>query len=119
MIGSCLSAVFQGVTQGARAKRFRPIYADIIEAAARREYGPKEPQPENYDRTVRTDFWNDPDRWEGIDDPHKTMCWEVRRRDVIDVRPSPKPLPNPYQNTGMDCFRGHYPHAPLRVYASG
>ena len=33
------------------------------------------------------DFWNDPRRWDGIDDPHKTMFWEVRRPDIIDVRP--------------------------------
>lgn len=44
------------------------------------------PEPEPFDRLTRKDFWNDPDRWEGIEDPHKTMIWEVRHRDVIDVR---------------------------------
>lgn len=31
------------------------------------------------------DFWNDPRRWDGIDDSHKTCFWMVRRPDVIDV----------------------------------
>lgn len=43
-------------------------------------------QPEDYDRLTRKDFWNDPDRWEGIADPRETMIWEVRRPDRIDVR---------------------------------
>ena len=42
------------------------------------------------------DFWNDPRRWDGIDDPHKTMFWEVRRPDIIDVRPKvAKPVQAP------------------------
>lgn len=39
----------------------------------------------SFDRLTRKDFWNDPDRWEGIDDPRKTMFWEVRRPDRIDI----------------------------------
>lgn len=27
----------------------------------------------------RSDFWNDPRRWDGITDPHKQMCWATRR----------------------------------------
>lgn len=129
MIGSWISAALQGLALG-RGKHGKSIYAARIEAAASQHALAREefdktremlfPKPkEDFDRKARKDFWNDPDRWEGIDDPHKTMCWEVRRRDVIDVRPSPKPLPNPYQNIGMDYFSGHYPHAPLRVYATG
>lgn len=38
-----------------------------------------------FDRATRTDFWNDPDRWEGID-PHKECFWMKRHVDVIDVR---------------------------------
>jgi hypothetical protein len=40
---------------------------------------------EIYDRSTRKDFWNDPDRWEGINDPRETMIWDVRRPDVIHV----------------------------------
>lgn len=40
---------------------------------------------EGFDRSKRKDFWNDPDRWAGIDDPHKVMLWEMRRPDRIDV----------------------------------
>ncbi len=53
---------------------------------------------EPYDRSERKDFWNDPERWEGIEDPRKTMIWEVRRRDVIDVRPDVMAVYNPYLN---------------------
>ena len=49
---------------------------------------------------MKTAFWLAPDRWDGID-PHKTMFWERRQRDVIDVRrkatPAPRPA-NPYLN---------------------
>jgi hypothetical protein len=27
----------------------------------------------------RNDFWNDPQRWDGITEPHKQMCWASRR----------------------------------------
>lgn len=30
-------------------------------------------------------FWNDPRRWDGIDDPRAEMFWMRRRPDVIDV----------------------------------
>ena len=83
----------------------KPIYAHIIEAAGHVD--------EPYDRSERKDFWNDPDRWEGIDDPRKTMIWEVRRRDVIDVRPKLAPAPNPYQNAAQP---GHYNYQPLQRY---
>lgn len=71
----------------------KPIYGDMIAAAA-----PRPAKPEEYDRLTRKDFWNDPERWVGIDDPRETMIWEVRRPHVIDVRPVPDPPPNPYQN---------------------
>lgn len=39
------------------------------------------------------DFWNDPQRWEGIDDPHKDYFWcGPRKRDVIDVRKKKGPV---------------------------
>lgn len=49
-------------------------------------------QTEAWDAS-RKDFWNDPNRWDGIDDPRKTMIWEVRRRDVIDFRQTIKWYP--------------------------
>lgn len=79
----------------------KPIYAHILEAAGHID--------EPYDRSERKDFWNDPDRWEGIDDPRKTMIWEVRRKDVIDVRPKPVPAPNPYQNANRDWQMARHP----------
>lgn len=85
----------------------KPIYAHIIEAAGHVD--------EPYDRSERKDFWNDPDRWEGIDDPRETMIWEVRRKDVIDVRPKPAPAPHPYQNAAQP---GHYNYHPLQGYQS-
>jgi len=48
----------------------------------------------------RLDFWNDPERWDGIADPHKEMFWMKRRVDRIDVRrPVPVPISNPYLNS--------------------
>lgn len=43
---------------------------------------------DGFDRLTRKDFWNDPDRWEGIEDPRETMIWEVRRPDRIDIAPT-------------------------------
>lgn len=45
----------------------------------------------------RLDFWNDPDRWEGVTDPHKQLFWMMRRKDVIDVRRKAEPaiIPKP------------------------
>ena len=68
---------------------------------------------EPYDRFERKDFWNDPERWDGIDDPRKTMIWEVRRRDIIDVRPAPTPPPNPYANAAPQWGYGQ---SPLQAY---
>lgn len=59
----------------------RPIYADLISKAG----PPMGEDIEGFDRSKRKDFWNDPDRWAGIDDPHKVMLWEMRRPDRIDV----------------------------------
>lgn len=42
-----------------------------------------------FDPNTRTDFWNDPQRWDGVD-PHKECFWMRRRVDVIDVRPKAK-----------------------------
>lgn len=98
MIGGAVSAVMSGFLGASKAKR-RPIYADYIQAA---EQALKvSPKVESYDRSARKDFWNDPDRWEGIEDTHRTMIWEVRRRDVIDVRPVTTPLQNidPYRHS--------------------
>lgn len=33
----------------------------------------------------RKDFWNHPERWDGID-PHRDMIWTKRHPDKIDVR---------------------------------
>lgn len=79
---------------GKRRFETKPIYAPAATTTA---------VPEDFDRTKRLDFWNDPDRWDDIDDTHKTMIWEVRRRDRIDVG-STKPADqfancaNPYAN---------------------
>ena len=55
--------------------------------------------PPQRDVFTGSDFWNDPRRWEGVDDPHTTMFWSIRRKDVIDVRrPEPKVEPSPYAN---------------------
>ncbi len=39
----------------------------------------------------RKDFWNDPDRLDGVTDPHTQIFWMhlQRRRDVIDVNVKP------------------------------
>lgn len=67
----------------------KPIYGSLIEGVARglatAQAAKRAKAPEDYDRTSRKDFWNDPERWDGIDDTHKTMIWEVRRPDRIDV----------------------------------
>lgn len=50
----------------------------------------------------RLDFWNDPERWDGIADPHKELFWMKRHVDRIDVRrPTPNPVENPYLNYQM------------------
>jgi hypothetical protein len=72
---------------GGKSTPTRPIYADALARAeiARNATVPSPPKAEAYNRLERKDFWNDPERWDGIDDPHKTMIWEVRRPDRIDV----------------------------------
>lgn len=72
---------------------------------------------EAYDRLTRKDFWNDPGRWDGIDDPRETMIWEVRRRDVIDARPpivAPKLSPSPYANYANAAQQTQYYQSPLQ-----
>lgn len=56
------------------------------------------------------DFWNDPRRWDGVDDSHKTCFWMVRRPDVIDVRQSevtsaPGRMGTPYISSS--CIMGN------------
>lgn len=49
------------------------------------------PKAESFCRLTRKDFWNDPERWDGIEDPRQTMIWDVRRPDRIDITPT-KPV---------------------------
>lgn len=68
---------------GKKSSLTKPIYADMIQAA---KLHPEPEAGESFNRLERKDFWNDPERWDGIDDTHATMIWEVRRPDRIDVR---------------------------------
>jgi len=61
------------------------------------------------------DFWNDPRRWDSIDDPHKTCFWMMRRPDVIDVRRSeitsvPRRMGTPYSDIMGNATGSLIPH---------
>lgn len=97
MIGTAASSILGTAATKRAAQRLHDVArAELIKDGDRLRA--MEEPVEKYDRTERKDFWNDPERWEGIEDPHKQMIWEVRRPDVIDVRPAPAPPPNPYAN---------------------
>lgn len=88
MIGAAVSSILGGAATKRAAQRLHDYArAELIKDGERLRA--LEQPVEKYDRLERKDFWNDPDRWEGIDDPWATKIWEVRRRDVIDVRAAP------------------------------
>lgn len=95
MIGAAVSLILGGAATKRAAQRLHDYArAELIKDGERLRA--LEQPVEKYDRLERKDFWNDPDRWEGIDDPWATKIWEVRRRDVIDVRPEVVEIHNPY-----------------------
>lgn len=88
----------------------------IMRGQAKAKAAKRAVDPEAFNRFERKDFWNDPERWDGIEDPWATKIWEVRRRDVIDVRPKPKPDYDPYMNANRHWQQ---PASPLQGLQQG
>lgn len=110
MIGGVVSSLLGGAATKKAAQRLHDYArAELIKDGERLRA--LEPPVEKYDRSERKDFWNDPDRWEGIEDPRTTMIWEVRRRDVIDVRPETVEIHNPYLSGA-----NQHPYASYMLY---
>lgn len=115
MFSGPISAIMRWLAGAPKAKSRWHIYDDIIDAA-RRQYEANAlklvsgPNLQDYNRSERKDFWNDPERWDGIGDPWENKIWEVRRRDVIDVRPEIMEKYDPYLNAA-----NQHPHAALML----
>lgn len=85
--------------QKAAHKRTR----EILDDQSRQMINP--PNPVWFDPN-RSDFWNNPNRWDGIDDPHTEVFWTNRRVDRIDCSAPKRAEPHPWAQSDQSPYAG-------------